>query len=170
MAAFVVARKLALANGEQFPKISNYIGAAIDTVARRIASRGNFSGYTFIDEMIADATENCIMYLHNYNPDKSTNAFAYISKIIWQAFLRRIDKEKKHSYIKHKLMFNQAMYNDVGTMDTSDSIQISAMLESMSNDKSADVIQQFENRIKNKKIKKEERDNEKRKSATASSN
>jgi hypothetical protein len=52
--------------------------------------------------MIGDGIENCLMYFDNFNPEKSKNPFAYFTQIIWYAFLRRIDKEKKQTYIKYK--------------------------------------------------------------------
>jgi hypothetical protein len=58
--------------------------------------------------MIGDGIENCIMYVDNFNPDKSTNPFAYFTQIIYYAYLRRIEKEKKALYTKYKAteMFN----------------------------------------------------------------
>ena len=52
--------------------------------------------------MICDAIENCIQYIGNFNPEKSTNAFAYITQICYYAFLRRIQKEKKQVFIKQQ--------------------------------------------------------------------
>jgi DNA-directed RNA polymerase specialized sigma24 family protein len=56
--------------------------------------------------MISDGIENCLHYIHNFNPDKSTNPFAYFTQIIYYAFIRRIQKEKKQLYIKYKTMQN----------------------------------------------------------------
>jgi hypothetical protein len=56
--------------------------------------------------MVSDGLENCVNYLNNFNPEKSSNPFAYFTQIIWYAFLRRIDKEKKHLYIKQKTLEN----------------------------------------------------------------
>jgi len=43
------------------------------------------------------------MYFDNFDPSKSSNPFSYFTQIIYYAFLRRIDKEKKQSYIRGKL-------------------------------------------------------------------
>jgi hypothetical protein len=53
--------------------------------------------------MIGDGIENCLMYCHNFDPSKSKNPFSYFTQIIYYAFLRRIQKEKKQNYIKYKL-------------------------------------------------------------------
>jgi len=56
--------------------------------------------------MISDGIENCLMYIHNFDPDKSKNPFAYFTQIIYYAFLRRIQKEKKQTELKQKLIQN----------------------------------------------------------------
>jgi hypothetical protein len=89
-------------NGETPPRMSNYIGECIYKIATRLSTRPNFINYTYRDEMICDAIENCIQYIKNFNGEKSDNAFAYVTQICYYAFLRRIQKEKKQVYIKQK--------------------------------------------------------------------
>ena len=62
--------------------------------------------------MISDGIENCLQYLNNFNPKKSKNPFAYFTQIIYYAFIRRIQKEKKQTTIKHKLI-SEANYDDM---------------------------------------------------------
>jgi hypothetical protein len=62
--------------------------------------------------MISDGIENCLQYLGNFNPEKSNNPFAYFTQIIYYAFVRRIQKEKKQTIIKHKLIAS-ANYDDM---------------------------------------------------------
>jgi DNA-directed RNA polymerase specialized sigma24 family protein len=63
--------------------------------------------------MISDGIENCLQYIHNFNPEKSKNPFAYFTQIIYYAFIRRIQKEKKQTHIKHKMIENQEYINYV---------------------------------------------------------
>jgi hypothetical protein len=84
------------------PRIPNYIGECFLKIANNLAKRPNFYSYTYKDEMISDAIENCLMYFENFDPNKSSNPFAYFTQICWYAFIRRIDKEKKQQYIKYK--------------------------------------------------------------------
>ncbi len=86
------------------PPISEYIGECFVKIAEHLSRKPNFINYPFRDEMIADGIENCLMYAHNFNPEKSTNPFSYFTQMIYYAFLRRIEKEKKQNYIKYKLM------------------------------------------------------------------
>jgi hypothetical protein len=96
----------ARAKGELEPRIPPYIGECLYKIATRLSLKPNFISYTFRDEMISDGLENCISYLNNFNPEKSDNPFAYFTQIMWFAFIRRIDKEKKHLYIKQKTLEN----------------------------------------------------------------
>lgn len=88
------------------PQIPEYVGECLLKIAQRLATKPNFINYTYKDEMISDGIENCINYLDNFNPEKSKNPFAYFTQIIYYAFLRRIQKEKKQLYIKHKSLEN----------------------------------------------------------------
>lgn len=89
-------------SAEEKPKVPNYIGECIYKIATRISTKPNFSGYTFKDDMVMDGIENCLQYMHNFNPEKTKNPFGYFTQIIWFAFLRRIAKEKKQMYIRYK--------------------------------------------------------------------
>ena len=100
--------------GEKNPPVTNYIGECFMKIAQRLAQKPNFANYHYKEEMISDAIENCIMYAHNFDPKKSVNPFSYFTQIIYYAFLRRIEKEKKQNYIKFKLI---EMHDD-GTLST----------------------------------------------------
>jgi hypothetical protein len=84
------------------PKIPDYIGECWMKIAEGLSHKPNFINYTYRDEMIADGIENCLMYFNNFDPEKSKNPFAYFTQIIYYAFLRRIQKEKKQLYVKYK--------------------------------------------------------------------
>ena len=93
-------------NDEELPIISEYLGSVFLKIAQRLSFRPNFINYAFKDDMISDGIENCLHYIHNFDPEKSSNPFAYFTQIIYYAFIRRIQKEKKQLYIKFKSMQN----------------------------------------------------------------
>lgn len=125
MKIYVEKYSIAKSKNEEFPKVSNYIGECILLIANRLANKPNFSGYSFKEEMISDGIENCLMYLHNFNPEKSNNPFAYFTQIIKFAFIRRIQKEKKQHYVKIKNFENlqltdMIINNELKTVDLND--------------------------------------------------
>ena len=84
------------------PYVTDYIARCFLQIAQRLSFRPNFINYTYKDDMISDGLENCLAYMHNFNPENSDNPFAYFTLIIYYAFLRRIQKEKKQQYVKYK--------------------------------------------------------------------
>ena len=106
--AAIVERKVLLKEaeeeGESKPQITNYLGECILKIANHLSYRPNFINYTYRDEMISDGIENSLMYIDNFDPEKSRNPFAYFTQIIYFAFVRRITKEKKQQKIKDKLL------------------------------------------------------------------
>lgn len=92
----------AVKNDKREPSIPNYIGECFLKIAEHLSRKPNFVSYSFRDEMISDGIENCLMYFRNFDPSKSKNPFAYFTQIIYFAFLRRIQKEKKQLYVKYK--------------------------------------------------------------------
>ena len=147
---------------EELPIIPDYAGECFLKIAERLSHRPNFINYAFREEMVSDGIENSVMYASNFNPEKSTNPFAYFTQIIYFAFLRRIEKEKKQLYIKYKTMEEYSSLEDhvdMGEMSSEDSRAVSAGASPLTVDKRVS-IQEFifafeEKKRKKKKVKKE---------------
>jgi hypothetical protein len=139
--------------GEKKPRIPEYIGYCILQIATRLATKPNFAGYTYKDEMISDGVENCLTYLHNFDPDKSSNPFAYFTQIIYYAFLRRISKEKKQTYIKHNSFENALVTNNLVDMSSEDLAHFDGIFLN-TDEKISDLIEKFESKIEKKQRRK----------------
>ena len=90
--------------GEPKPQITNYLGECILKIANHLSYSPNFINYTYREEMISDGIENCLQYIDKFDPNMSSNPFAYFTQIIYYAFIRRITKEKKQQQIKEKIL------------------------------------------------------------------
>jgi len=94
--------------GKDLPRIPTYVAECIMLLCKNIGTKACFSGYSYLEEMIGDGMENCIMYgIKNFNPklcypDKAPTPYSYFTQIITWAFLRRIEREKTQHYIKLK--------------------------------------------------------------------
>jgi len=102
---YVKAAKAARKAKTEEPRVTEYIGTCFLKISEGLSRKPNFIRYTYREEMVMDAVENCIKAIHNYNVDAATrtglpNAFAYFTQICYFAFLRRIAKEKKQQDIK----------------------------------------------------------------------
>ena len=102
--------------GKPKPRVTDYIGSCFMKIAIRYSYKPNFINYPFKDDMISDACENATQYMHNFNPEKSTNPFAYFTQITHNAFIRRITKEKRQLEIKNRLI-EMSGYDEVMTID-----------------------------------------------------
>ena len=126
-ALIVYREKVAHAKENDLPKprITNYLGECFLKIATHLSYKPNFVNYMFRDDMISDGIENCVQYIHNFDPEKSRNPFAYFTQIIHYAFLRRIQKEKTQLDIKTKLIertgFDEVMVVDDGALTGSSS-------------------------------------------------
>ena len=106
---------------DQLPIVTDYIASCFLKIAEGLSHKSNFIRYTYREEMVMDAVENCLKAIENYNIEAATrtgkpNAFAYFTQIAWFAFLRRIAKEKKQQDIKQKWI-SQSMIGDFTELD-----------------------------------------------------
>ena len=102
------------------PPIPNYIGECFMKIAEGLSHKPNFINYTYRDEMMSDGIENCLMYFDNFDPAKSKNPFAYFTQIIYYAFLRRIQKEKKQLYVKYKATEQMGILDEFEMLESED--------------------------------------------------
>ena len=115
-------REVAEAKGLPRPIIPRYIGECFLKIATHLSYKPNFVNYMFKDDMVSDGIENCVQYIHNFNPEKSQNPFAYFTQIIHYAFLRRIQREKRQLEIKNKILEKSGyseVFDDNNTLDGS---------------------------------------------------
>jgi len=135
------------------PLIPEYIGECFLKIANRLSFRPNFINYAFREDMISDGIENCIQYMNNFNPEKSSNPFAYFTQIIYYAFVRRIQKEKKQLYIKYKTMDSQAVMTENIEISKHDKDQ-NYSYETMTQDQKVNMYNFISNFEESKKKKK----------------
>ena len=104
---YAVEAKQARESEIDLPIVTNYIADCFIKIAEGLSHRPNFVRYTYREEMVMDAVENCLRAIGNYNIEAATrtgkpNAFSYFTQICYFAFIRRITKEKKQQDIKFK--------------------------------------------------------------------
>ena len=115
-------KEIAELKGLPKPPIPRYIGECFLKIANHLSFKPNFVNYMFKEDMISDGIENCVQYIHNFNPEKSQNPFAYFTQIIHYAFLRRIQREKRQLEIKNKILERSGyseVFDDNNTIDGS---------------------------------------------------
>ncbi len=93
--------------GRKQPKLPDFIGECILKIATRLSYRPNFANYPYREEMVSDAVLNCITYIDNFDPSKSTSPFGYLTQICWFSFVRIINREKKEKYTQYRFAEQQ---------------------------------------------------------------
>ena len=139
---------------KKYPKIPNYVGECLLQIANRLSYKPNFANYMFREEMVGDGIENCLRYMHNFNPEKTQNPFAYFTQIIYYAFLRRIQKEKKYLYTKFKATENANITGETADMqghDTNGNFDSRIKSSDGAQEYQSEFIQNFE-KAKMKKV------------------
>lgn len=134
------------------PPLPDFIAECMMKMANRLSQKAGFVNYTYREDMVGDALESCLRYIHNFNPTKSTNAFAYITQIIHNAFIRRIQKEQKQLYVKMRIV-DQAEFTDSYERQTGDDNHYNNSYVTYLQENKGDVITKFENWKESKKTK-----------------
>ena len=144
-------------DGKESPPVPDYIGECFLLIAERLSYRPNFINYAFKEDMISDGIENCLQYVNNFNPEKSKNPFAYFTQIIYWAFVRRIQKEKKNLYIKYKEMERLTYLEDHIDSSANDSKEYLTLVGSAdTRNMISEFIEDFEEKRFKKRKKKED--------------
>lgn len=142
--------------GLERPPIPSYIGHCMLMIAQRLSLKPNFVNYSYREEMISDGIENCVCYFDNYNPDRYDNPFAYFTQIIYFAFLRRIQKEKKQLYIKHKTLENSFIMNELVEQGEHDDGDFTPAYIDLENENMNEFIRTFEDGLDKKRKKRKQ--------------
>lgn len=147
----------------QEPKINDYIGECIYKIANNLALNSNFIRYSFKEEFIEDAIENCVMYFNGFDHKKWENPFAYFTQISYNAFIRRIKKEARARYTKYKFFQEMIVTSDSNLMVDADDKSVvnpqmtdymNAFITSFEEKEKANKLKQKEKSLLNKENKK----------------
>lgn len=152
---------VAKASEQTIPIVPNYVADCFLKISEGLSHKVNFIRYTYREEMVMDAVENCLRAINNYNPNAVTrtgtpNAFAYFTQICYFAFLRRIEKEKKQQDIKWKFIEQSGIEDFIANIQGDDTHNEQAFIDSLrdriSRVKDKDVaIKEFAKKEKNNK-------------------
>jgi hypothetical protein len=133
---YVTKANKAKESGQSIPVVPNYVAECFLKIAEGLSHKVNFIRYTYREEMVMDAVENCLRAINNYNPNVETrtgtpNAFAYFTQICYFAFLRRIEKEKKQQDIKFKFIEQSGIEEFIAQIQGDDTHNEQAFIDSL---------------------------------------
>lgn len=113
-------------------KISNELAKMLLLLTERYAKSSRFAGYTFRDDMVSEALLNLCRNALKFNPEKSSNPFAFYTTAIHNSFLQFLNSEKNHRNIRDKMLvelgenpsFNYMANEKTGQSLSSDNVGI----------------------------------------------
>lgn len=148
--------------GKDKPPISNYLGECFLKIATEFSNYYRFRNYSYKDELIADAVENCLMYFDRFDPEKTNNPFTYFTTIVYYAMMRRVNKENKQQYLKYKMLEKSNVLENLTSEDIdsfSEEVRKNVLNGSGIYDNMSQFIENYETWVNEKKAKnKEKRD------------
>ena len=137
--------------GDPAPRIPNYIGECLYQIANRLSYKPNFINYSYREDMISDGLENAVLCINNFDPEKSKNPFAYFTQVIYFAFIRRIQKEKRQMYVKHKVIENSVIQGTAVTSSESAGDAGGPAYIDLNNDYMNDFVSNYEKTMEEKR-------------------
>lgn len=155
MVLYIADVRAAAAAGLERPRVPEYIGAQIMTIAKNYSfsakPKANFIRYPFREDMVMDGVETCIRYIHNYDPDRFSNPLAYFTQTCYYAFLNKIASEKKQLYKKFKAIQAQREIGiQADSQEHQELVEFGVEIQDNS-DYMNDFIRSFEDTAKKKK-------------------
>ena len=132
----------AAAAGKQKPQLPRYFAESIMQIADRLGRKPQFCNYSYLPDMQSDGIMAAVRYADSYKCDEYQNPFAYFTRIIWNAFINRINVEHAQQYTKALIVKNTGCVQDD---------------EHFTNDSLNSTIINFESKMAKRKAKEKER-------------
>lgn len=88
-------------------KITNELGRMFMKLVERYSQRGNWRGYTYVDEMRGQALVQLAQIGLQFNEAKSDNPFAYYTATVNNSFTRVLNLEKRNQTIRDDILIEQ---------------------------------------------------------------
>lgn len=85
-------------------KLTNELAEMLVMLAKKYSMKPCFSGYTYREDMVAEALANLCQNALKFNPERSDNPFAFYTTCITNSFLHILKNEKKHRRIRDQFL------------------------------------------------------------------
>ena len=90
-------------------ELTNTLAMMIMKLAEKYASKGNWRGYSYREEMEGQAMLQLCQVVLQFDESKSSNPFSFLTTISHNAFLRILNLEKRNQHIRDKLLVQSNM-------------------------------------------------------------
>lgn len=85
-------------------RMTNRLGAMFMKLADKYGTRGNWRGYSYVDEMKAQAVVQLAQVGLQFDESRSNNPFSWATQVVYTSFLKVLNTEKKSQSIRDDLL------------------------------------------------------------------
>lgn len=103
-------------------RMTNRLGAMFMKLADKYGTRGNWRGYSYVEEMKAQAVVQLAQVGLQFDESRSLNPFSWATQVVYTSFLKVLNTEKKNQSIRDDLLIMSGN-NPSHTRQVEDQIQ-----------------------------------------------
>lgn len=104
--------------------LSPRLALMIMKIVNGMGSKGNWCGYSYVDEMKAEALCNLVKSALKFDESKSDNPFAYLSMASHNSFLKILKDQKKQASIRDDMMFSMGFAPSLAAQNADKGLRI----------------------------------------------
>lgn len=101
-----------LEQGKMSDKLAKKLSMLVERYAKSRSQtrwKGNFADYTYNDDMQGYAKMMLVKTWKSFNPDRSTNAFAFFTQCVKNSFVQYLNQERRQRDIRDKLLVDNGL-------------------------------------------------------------
>lgn len=100
---------IAFHESKEMGKMSDKLAHMLTVLCSRYARKGSFANYTYNDDMQAYAMMMLCKTWGAFNPERSSNPFAFYTQCIKSSFIQYLNQEKKQRDVRDLILVDKGM-------------------------------------------------------------
>lgn len=100
---------LELEKSREQDQMTDKLAHMLQTLAARYGKKGNYVNYSYNEDMQSFAMMGLVKTWRAFNPEKSSNPFAFFTQCIKNSFIQLLNQEAKHRTIRDEMMVDQGL-------------------------------------------------------------
>lgn len=95
-------------------QMSDMLARMLQLLCSKYAKKGNFVNYSYNEDMQAYAMMMLVRTWNSFDPDKSSNPFAFFTQCIKNSFIQYLKQEQKQRDVRDLLLIDQGLNPSYG--------------------------------------------------------
>lgn len=90
-------------------EMTSKLASMLFKLVTRLSNKGNFTNYTYKEDMQGYALMMLVSTWKSFDPKKSDNAFAFFTQCVKNSFIQYLNKERKQRDIRDEMLIKQGL-------------------------------------------------------------